>query len=961
MAELLPPTGLSIESFVRDNFLEWHASDNAAVVGYNVYVSATPGGGQSRFLRLNNTVITTPNRTESVIQDESSDEVETILDSDSAEQTVITRRIVNKVPVFRFRHQLVDINSTLFYVITSVDASGAESGFSTELTGTTTRIDSAVANVPPREFGDIVNGFIDTLIRRNPEMDLKPGTVVRDLVIDPQAFEMEKMWFFLNFIDKSTSMLSLRAIDDQNDDSISDPVSQSDFKQRLRAALSLTSDDDAQTVIDFAMEKLATNVRVFRKGATLAQGEVVFYTATRPTGDLEISVGTAVWTDSSETGSVINFSTTSSVVVQDSDMDMHFNAAKGRYEFKAPIVADAFGRAGNVSVGAIVNSNVGQFSVTNHLPTFGGDVAESNSLFSERAVLKMSSLDVGTTKGYRRVVIEQPGVRDAFVADAGHPLMQRDFIRHVSPDGTVKSEHIFGKVDVWVRGGESVIFEDRIGFLYKKVDGEQFDIAERISAFVIETTNPDVTEDTPIFEVDSITRRRSGFPDADYILDNLIIEDGGRRLRIDTSDATNVGIGLEDGDTILVTYQFRGSDPIVLLSQPATSIISVEGLNSGTLDEGTHYEFLRKSDFLLEGRGVLDRAGIQLKFDSQSGKPIGTIEDFFERTGNRDGIILTGDFRELSKRGILSGSVAVQTIPTDSSDPVTLELNRNYILETDDSSGITTIKLVGSDSRFPPGQRYDVSYKHGEEIVIRYRSNNMIGRIQNLIDQTRHEAADVLVKAARPVDIDVIFSFKVSSGIDALDTKQSVSDAVRTFVASRRMGETVFESDLIFRVQQVDGVKHVVLPMSRLARIDGSYETNEEILSDWSEVIVDAQTGTGFWQTPQNALMNNTLGTSAEPNEFWGLRESGTALKLVDGLTALVADKGTFFIDATGTVFVNPKSVDEVGNPLNDPDPNNNEYAATYRISGESGSQDILIQENEYPRLADLIIEVLED
>lgn len=960
MAELLPPTGLSIESLVRDNFLEWHASDNAAVVGYNVYVSATPGGGQSRFLRLNNTVITTPNRTDSIVQEESSDEVETVLDSDSAEQTVITRRIVNKVPIFRFRHRNVDINSTLFYVITSVDGNGAESGFSTELTGTTTRIDSSVVDVPPREFNAIANSLIDTLIRRSPELDLKPGTVVRDLVIDPQAFEMEKMWFFLNFLDKSTSMLSLRALDDQDDDSISDPVSQSDFKQRLRAALGLTSDEDAQTVIDFAMEKLATNVRVFRKGATLAQGEVTFHTETRPTGNLEISVGTAVWTDSSETDSVISFTTTSSVVVQESDLDLHFNAANARYEFKAPIVADAVGRDGNVSVGSIVNSNAGQFSVTNQLPTFGGDISESNSLFSERAVLKMSSLDVGTTKGYRRIVIEQPGVQDAFVADAGHPLMQRDFIRHVSPDGTVKSEHIFGKVDIWTRGGERVIFEDRIGFLYKKVEGEQFDIVERISAFVIETTNPEVTEGAPIFEVDSITRRRAGSPDADYILDNLIIEDGGRKLRIDTSDATNVGIGLEEGDTILVTYQFRGSDPIVLLDQPATSIISVEGLNSGTLDEGTHYEFLRKSDFLLEGRSVLDKAGIQLRFDSQSGKPLGTIDDFSERTGNRDGIILTGDFRELSKRGILGGTVVVQTIPVDSSDPIALELNKNYVLETDDPSAVTTIRLIGSDTRFPSGQRYDVSYKHGEEIVIRYRSNNMIGRLQNMIDQTRHEAADVLVKSARPVDVDAIFSFKVTSGTDSLDTKQRVSDVVRAFMASRRMGETVFESDLIFRVQKVDGVKHVILPLSKLARVDGSYETNEEILSDWSEVVVDASTGVSFWQTPQNALRNNTLGTSAEPNEFWGLRESGTALKLVADLTALVAERGTFFIDATGTVFVNPKSVDEVGNPLNDPDPNNNEYAATYRISGESGSQDILIQENEFARLADLIIEVVE-
>lgn len=209
MADLLPPTGLKIESFVRDNIVEWYGSDNPAVVGYNLYVSSTSGGGQSRYFRLNNTVLTTPNRIESLVESEESDEVETLLDGQKAEQTVITRRKVSKVPVFQFHHRNVDMNSRLFYVVTSVDANGAESGFSTELIGETTRIDATVLNVVPRNFSEIVNGIIGTLLRRDPEIDLKPGTVVRDLVIEPQGFELEKLWFLLNFIDKGNSLISL--------------------------------------------------------------------------------------------------------------------------------------------------------------------------------------------------------------------------------------------------------------------------------------------------------------------------------------------------------------------------------------------------------------------------------------------------------------------------------------------------------------------------------------------------------------------------------------------------------------------------------------------------------------------------------------------------------------------------------------------------------------------------------
>ncbi|MCH8135591.1 MAG: baseplate J/gp47 family protein, partial [Proteobacteria bacterium] len=774
MAELLPPTGLRIESFVADNIIEWQRSDNSSVVGYNVYVSSTPGGGQSRFVRLNNTIVNIPDRVEDVVENEVIEAVETPIEggNDRVEKVSITRQRIRRIPVFRFRHRNVDINSRLFYVVTSVDASGNESGFSAELTGETARIDAVILEPGRRIFGDIVNSFLDIILRRNPEIDLKPGTVVRDLVIDPQAFEMEKMWFFISFIDKSTSLMALRDIDDEDDDSITDPVPFSQFKQDLQAALSLSNDEDTQAVVDFAIEKLAANANVVRKRANRARGEALFFSEDRPVADVEIPVGTRVWTPANADGAVINFATSSTISVREVDVDTHFNAAKNRFEFPVLIEADDAGPSGNVSVGAIINTTAGVFSVTNPAPTFGGDFEESNSLFTERAVLKYSSLDVGTRKGYRRVLLEQPSVRNVFVVDAGHPLMQRDFIRFVGTDGNVRSEHIFGRVDLWVRGEESVIFEDRPSFLFSTVAGEQFQIIEFVGAFVIETTNLDVTEEKPIFEVLKITRRRAGVPDQDYLLDNLIVPDGGRRIEISTTDATNVAIGLLPDDTILVTYRFRGSDPIRLSNQPATSVISVEGLNSGPLDEGVHYEVLNQADFLLGGRSVRDTVSIQMKFDSRSRKPIGTVETFTEQEGNETGFVLGDDFKELSQRGILVDTISVVASPNnfeqlqlDSNivQVADLSRNRDFETETDEGTGVTSIRLIGNE--FPPG-RYTVSYEFGETIIIRYRANNLISRLQGVVDESRHEAADVLAKASRPVDVDVIFSFKILETAD---------------------------------------------------------------------------------------------------------------------------------------------------------------------------------------------------
>ena len=178
--------------------------------------------------------------------------------------------------------QWADVADTdpLYYVVTGVyfdPISGVEveSAFSQEVLGSPLIIDTSIRSLPGRTQFQVVTDYVLAIQRVNVEVSLVPGSTTRDVSIDPFSSEAERLYFLVDFVNRTQSFLTLLQIDDANGDGVSDPVAGSSYKTALKAALGYTTDDAVQSLIDSAFDKLAGNISKKRLPGRPAVGQEV--------------------------------------------------------------------------------------------------------------------------------------------------------------------------------------------------------------------------------------------------------------------------------------------------------------------------------------------------------------------------------------------------------------------------------------------------------------------------------------------------------------------------------------------------------------------------------------------------------------------------------------------------------------------------------------------------------------
>lgn len=111
------------------------------------------------------------------------------------------------------------------------------------------------------------------------------------------------------------------------------------------------------------------------------------------------------------------------------------------------------------------------------------------------------------------------------------------------------------------------------------------------------------------------------------------------------------------------------------------------------------------------------------------------------------------------------------------------------------------------------GTKYNVYYnytapKTNERIVVRYNYNKLIGDVSFDIENGRPINADVLVRAAKALEVDVIMNIVIKS--DQISSAnlivQSVKDKITAAINTNKLGDVIDSSDLIVVAQSVSGV-----------------------------------------------------------------------------------------------------------------------------------------------------------
>lgn len=282
--------------------------------------------------------------------------------------------------------------------------------------------------------------MLERLRLTQPNLDTKPGTVSRDLFIDMQADQLE----------------------------------------RLHTSVALVAEKqspDSATGKD--LDRWARNFGIVKSPGTPSNGIVVFST-NQIIEDIQIPAGTVV---SARNG--LNFKTIGNFVMSAAERGK-FSATANRissalnvvgitdnFAIEIPVSSNIPGTSGNIASYQIIDSNLEDaMNITNITSFNGGANQESDAVFRSRVFSVFSGSNTGTEFGYRNAGLSVSGVNDAIVITPGNTLMLRDGTETIQVnDGSFRilNSGTGGKVDLYILGTqleefvESYIYTDKSG------------------------------------------------------------------------------------------------------------------------------------------------------------------------------------------------------------------------------------------------------------------------------------------------------------------------------------------------------------------------------------------------------------------------------------------------------------------------------------------------------------------
>ena len=123
---------------------------------------------------------------------------------------------------------------------------------------------------------------------------------------------------------------------------------------------------------------------------------------------------------------------------------------------------------------------------------------------------------------------------------------------------------------------------------------------------------------------------------------------------------------------------------------------------------------------------------------------------------------------------------------------------------------LSNLNQPGARTRYRAIYDY-IAPKVNERITIRYNYDKLITDVTFAVENTRPISADVLVKAATAIPVDVTMNVVVTDAfINNIETvRQNVQDAVTAALNTQTLGSIIDSSDLVNVAYSVDGVDRV--------------------------------------------------------------------------------------------------------------------------------------------------------
>ena len=772
----------------------------------------------------------------------------------------------------------------LYYAVTAVYYDPltnleSETALSAEVSGIPLQVTPSIGTFPIATRQEVTQDLISSIYRTNPDVSVQVGSVLRDTFIDPMASESERLRYIMDFIHRAQSFATLLSIDDPNLTGVSIPVRQSTYKLALAQAFRLTNLNQVQEIIDMAFDKLASNFGQPRLTGTAAGGEVTFYLSNIPTQTINLPIGTIV------SGSGVTFATTSSVSFDPNNLAPYYNPNTGQYAAKAYIQCTVVGPRGNLPARSITSVSVSNVRVTNDAPTFGGQAAETNYTLATRVVRTLASVDTSTYQGTIQTVNGIAGVLESEIISAGNPYMLRD----VDP---TTGKHMGGKVDVWVRGTQNSTVTDTFAFSYENLYGIPFEVVGSVADLTFRALllNADGTSrlsaDTPLTQMlvypsaspplglhNGTKGYEFNLTDLQYLSFDTI------KLSADYNDPTALSVA----DVLTGDFRLRTSFAYKFDQQPVTLISSVAGdpNTTGAISPTQYLLYKTESPFLLGDSTLADD---YIQFSTPD--PTGALGGVLTATGETH--VLIGSFTErLNHFGTNPITIAVwnatRTVQYIAVGPSVSAPDFRIIEPTDPMKEAYAIQRT-EQSSIPSGATVLIDYEYDENFVVTYTTNAVLRVAQNQIEQKRSLTADIVVKQANPllIDIDATVVLQQDQRSDVVDP--NIRAALINLILNTPLGSGIRQGDVISAIDSVGGVSYPVVPLTKMTVSDDTHILGEPLVTssagDATLLAAWSTGGTYVWMV-EDPLTYSTVDGGGSANTYRAVAQDNVDMALI--------------------------------------------------------------------------------
>lgn len=229
---------------------------------------------------------------------------------------------------------------------------------------------------------EVKNNLINQILYNFPTADISTGSVIRDIMVDPQSVQIGAISEQIDKVENLTTF--------------------------VKNAENISEDD---------LDQIGANYSVPRSLGTISTGIITFQATVRPNQRIQIgnddgSGGVSIKTLTTESGDSYEFVTTETVYM---NPDATYNQEHNCYEVSAPIQAKSSGSIYNVGVGTITVLSQGIAGITgcyNYVSTTGGSDIQDQTSYAQ----SIQNAILGTSKnieaGINSLLLDIDGVTE---------------------------------------------------------------------------------------------------------------------------------------------------------------------------------------------------------------------------------------------------------------------------------------------------------------------------------------------------------------------------------------------------------------------------------------------------------------------------------------------------------------------------------------------------------------------